>query len=85
MPNKNYVAGRRREYIVMEKLRKIGCDIVFRSAGSHSLIDVIGIRHSDARVFLIQCKPPSMKEKEREALRAAIPLKESYKLTFEVI
>ena len=47
MPNKNYIKGRRKEYLIRDKLIKEGFDIVQRTAGSHSFIDVIAIRKSD--------------------------------------
>lgn len=52
----------------MKKLRDEGFDIVLRSAGSHSAIDVIGIRRKDMRIKCIQSKPASMSEKDKQKL-----------------
>ena len=68
MVNKNYVNGRNREYRSMEKLRKEGYNIILRSAGSHSIIDVLGFRKSDRSVCCIQCKPKSMSTKAKNKL-----------------
>ena len=58
--SRNYARGRAREYRELDKMRKEGYDIVFRSAGSHSAIDCIGIRLKDKHIKLVQCKPRSM-------------------------
>ena len=57
MPNRNYIKGRRKEYKICSSLRGLGYDIVQRTAGSHSPIDVIAIRKSDKQILLIQSKP----------------------------
>lgn len=44
MPNHNYIRGRRREYEVIAKLKEEGYDLVVRTAGSRSPVDVIGIK-----------------------------------------
>ena len=86
MPNKNYVNGRRKEYKVMEQLRKIGCDIVFRSAGSHSAIDVIGIHRKMGHIICIQCKPKSMSDKKKDEIFGVNNwLNGVFTSTFEVI
>lgn len=54
--NNIYQQGRRKEYAVCKQLRGEGYDIVFRSAGSHSPIDVVAIDIEGRRVKLIQCK-----------------------------
>ena len=51
-----YKKGRRKEYKICEDLRKLGFDIVFRSAGSHSPIDVIAINKSLKVIKFIQSK-----------------------------
>jgi hypothetical protein len=61
MPNKNYISGRNFEYRVRDYLQKEG-HLVFRSAGSHSIADLIVIpkNHSFSlnkiKPVLIQCK-----------------------------
>jgi hypothetical protein len=64
MPNKNYIKGRRKEYRIMNEAKKRGM-IAFRSAGSHSPIDVVCIDTLNKRIKLVQCKPDSMSEKKR--------------------
>jgi len=87
MPNKNYFNGRSKEYRTMEKLRKLGCDIVLRSAGSHSPIDVIGIDIKRNHIRFIQCKPRSMSDnKKKEILQQNIGLTDAnWVTTFEVV
>lgn len=86
MVNKNYVNGRRKEYKVMHQLKQAGCDIVFRSAGSHSEIDVIGIDIKRLRIFAIQCKPKSLSANKRdEIVQRNTLLNNNYLMTFEVI
>lgn len=66
--SRNYLRGRSKEYRIIDKLRKEGYDIVFRSAGSHSKIDVIAIRQSDKRIKFVQSKPKSMSENARKKI-----------------
>ncbi len=56
MPNKNYRKGRRKEYGITDKLKKEGWDIVQRSKGSHSPIDVFAINKKEKKILLIQSK-----------------------------
>ncbi len=68
MVNKNYVAGRRKEYRVCNKLKEEGCwDIVVRSAGSHSLVDVWAVSKEKKQILLIQVKS-NITEREREKI-----------------
>ena len=53
---KLYKQGARKEYYLVEQLRKQGYDIVFRSAGSHSPIDIVAISTKDKTIKLIQSK-----------------------------
>ena len=57
MTNKNYIAGRNLEYEAMMYFKQCGTHYPIRTAGSHSMFDVIAIpikeRHS---VILAQCK-----------------------------
>lgn len=57
MPNKNYVRGRRKEYRICDSLKKEGYDIVQRTAGSHSEIDIIAIDRKTQTIKFIQSKP----------------------------
>jgi Holliday junction resolvase len=63
MPNKNYIKGRRKEYKVMHEEKAKGC-IAFRTAGSHSPIDVVSINPDKRTITLIQCKPDTWTEKQ---------------------
>jgi Holliday junction resolvase len=53
MPNKNYVSGRALEYRIMKHLKERGYGLVVRSAGSHTLADIISF---DTQVHLFQVK-----------------------------
>ena len=55
--NKNYRKGRRKEYKICEELKKQGFDLVQRTAGSRSPIDIIAIDTGTRRILLIQSKP----------------------------
>ena len=68
MPNKNYQRGRRKEYGVCDKLKKEGFDIVQRSSGSHSPIDVFAINKKTKEIVFIQVKAGVISEKERNKL-----------------
>lgn len=59
MPNKNYIKGRRKEYKVVNEAKSHGF-ISFRSAGSHSPIDVVSIDLANKEIKFIQCKPDDM-------------------------
>jgi Holliday junction resolvase len=67
MPNKNYLKGVRKERAIVNEAREKGL-IAFRSAGSHSPIDVCVIDMSSRRIEFIQCKPDSMSDKKKEEL-----------------
>ena len=53
MTNKNYIKGVRKERLYVNRARKLGL-IAFRSAGSHSPIDVIVIDVSNKRILMLQ-------------------------------
>ncbi|MCJ7572339.1 MAG: hypothetical protein MUO82_10785 [Candidatus Thermoplasmatota archaeon] len=58
MRNKNYEKGRKFEYEMKELYESLGC-LVFRTAGSHSIADLIAIPNtilSFQKPILIQCK-----------------------------
>jgi Holliday junction resolvase len=86
MPNKNYNSGRRKEYALIHKLRALGCRVAFRSAGSHSPIDVIGIDEENHRIFLYQSKPENIADLAVERLNEENKnLNGSFNVTFEVV
>ena len=81
MPNSNYLKGVRKERKFVNEARENGL-ISFRSAGSHSPIDVIIIDERMMEIRLIQCKPDTMSENARNKI-----LEENFKLNgiFRVI
>ena len=81
----NYTKGRAKEYRILDKLRLEGFEIVFRSAGSHSKIDCIGI-HRDGRIKLIQSKPKSMSDNKKKEIADDLSwLNRDFKVTVEVL
>jgi Holliday junction resolvase len=56
MGNSLYKQGRRKEYYICSQLKELGFNIVFRSAGSHSCIDIVAIDTTTKVIKLIQCK-----------------------------
>ncbi len=51
-----YKKGRRKEYAIVEKYKKLGFGIVQRTAGSHSCVDVIAVDIKNKVIKLIQSK-----------------------------
>ena len=89
--NKIYKRGVRKEYKIVQDLKAEGFDIVQRSAGSHSPIDIFAIKIKDRLIKLVQSKRDlnkdmsyidnKLKEKiEQEHLH----LNGSYTIIFEV-
>ncbi len=71
---KIYRKGRRYEYKICKQERSKGCDIVFRSAGSHSPVDVVSIDTASKIIRLIQCKAGgsySIEKRDKLGLRYA--------------
>jgi Holliday junction resolvase len=68
----NYEKGRKKEYKIMKKLKEQGYDIVFRTAGSHSPIDVVGINKEKRRIICVQSKPKSMSENAKKKLQGGL-------------
>lgn len=52
----SYKKGRRKEYKIVKDLEDEGYDIVQRTAGSHSKIDIIGLDRDKKEIILIQSK-----------------------------
>lgn len=76
----------------MEDLRKLGFDFVFRTAGSHSPFDVVGIDKSKKIIKLIQSK--RVMSGDMSEVNAAIKdklereyseLNDVFKVVFEVL
>lgn len=81
----NYRRGARFEYKTMQKLRDRGCDLVFRAAGSHGVIDVVGIDTKQRIMFLIQCKSGKSAQSQRGKLeKQLIPLTSTYLCGFGI-
>ena len=62
MPNKNYEKGRRKEYKICNELKEAGFEIVQRTAGSHSPVDIIAINRDLGEIKLIQAKPDNFSD-----------------------
>ena len=71
MPNLNYKRSRAREYQVFHELEKEGW-MAIRSAGSHGVADIIGIRPVD-------CSDPSHFEVKFIQIKVSIGLKNKHK------
>lgn len=69
MPNKSYVKGRKKEYAICKRLREEGYDIVQRTAGSHSPVDVIAINKEERYILLIQSKPKGYKSRKYDKFK----------------
>lgn len=67
MPNKNYIKGVRKERKLVNDARDRG-HVAFRSAGSHSPIDVCIVDYRNKVIHLIQAKPDSMSYNQRKKL-----------------
>ena len=86
MPNKNYLKGRRKEYKIVQKLRDEGFDIVQRTAGSHSPIDIIAIAKDIRVIKFIQSKPDSFSELDKQRIWEECGwLNNPFRCEFEVI
>jgi hypothetical protein len=86
MVNKNYARGRKKEYRICNLKRAAGYDIVTRSAGSHSPIDIFSIDLKRKEIVFTQSKPDSMKQLERIELEHKWKsLNGNFKCRFEVI
>lgn len=59
---KAYAKGRRKEYKIIHELKDKGFDIVQRTAGSHSPIDILAINKTKQEIWLIQSKPEDYSE-----------------------
>ena len=85
MGNRNYEKGRRKEYKVVHEAKAKG-HIAFRSAGSHSPVDVVDIDIHERFIRLVQCKPDSMSASARQKiLDENNLLNGGFQVRFEVI
>jgi Holliday junction resolvase len=85
MPNRNYLKGVRKERQLVNQAREQGL-IAFRSAGSHSPIDVVIINMEKEEIRFIQCKPDSISQPEKARLEASLKhLNDFFSCSFEVV
>lgn len=78
--NKNYRKGYEKERKIVNEARASGC-LAFRSAGSHSPIDVFILNPKTMKIDLIQCKPKSLSDNKKKEIEEAIS---KYQGTYEV-
>jgi len=83
MVNKSYKKGYYRERYLVNKARKEG-KISFRSAGSHSIIDVVIIDIKKKIIELIQVKNKKLYGKEKKKLEYLEDLSDEYLVKFKV-
>lgn len=85
MPNRNYNNGRAKETRIVNKARAKGY-IAFRSAGSHSPIDVVIISPTEQRIWLIQSKLGKLSRPEKERILEELKgLEGMYSVTAHII
>lgn len=83
MTNSNYRKGVRKEYKVCKSLReRAGYDIVQRSAGSHSPIDIWAINIAKRQILLIQCKPDGYSDSKYDKYKKI--LNGEFKVRFQI-
>ena len=68
MPNPNYRKAYKKENKIVNNHKKEGWDIAQRSASSKSPIDVWAVRKEGKKIRLIQSKPESFSEKNKDKL-----------------
>ena len=83
--NTNYKKGRAKEYRILRRLKERGCNIVFRSAGSHSPVDCIGIDLKARRIYLIQSKLNASESQKNRISERFERLNDEFIVSFEVI
>jgi Holliday junction resolvase len=85
MPNKKYIKGRRKEYKIVNEAKQNGF-ISFRSAGSHSPIDVVVIDLANKEIKFIQCKPDDMSSNKKFLLEQEMrELNNTFNVSFKVV
>tara|TARA_Y100001949_G_C15964954_1_gene321093 strand:- start:382 stop:642 length:261 start_codon:yes stop_codon:yes gene_type:complete len=85
MPNRNYEKGRRKEYKIVNILKNLNYNIVQRTAGSHSPVDIIAIKEETKEILLIQAKPNNFrKTQEAIIMKKHSGLNGDFKVKFEV-
>ena len=84
MPNKNYQKGVRLERKIVNKAKERG-QIAFRSAGSHSPVDVCVIDAERKVIKLIQCKTGLKAKSHQVKLEQDNKLDGLYNVYFSVV
>ena len=85
MPNANYIKGVRKERKFVNLAREAGL-IAFRSAGSHSPIDVCIIDEVNMKIEFLQCKPDSMSNNKKELIEKRYKnLNNKFDVSFKVV
>lgn len=84
MPNRNYIKGVKKERKIVNDARSKGF-IAFRSAGSHSPIDVCIIDLEGHKIEFIQCKPDNYSQNSKFKLEEALmKLNHFFEVSFKV-
>ena len=84
MVNKNYKKGANYERKIVNEARRKGF-LAFRSAGSHSPVDVVVVNHKTGSLRLIQCKTGEMWKPEiNKILKENKHLNGWYKVVFQI-
>lgn len=68
MPNRKYKKGYEKERRIVLYLKNNGFELAFRSAGSHSPVDVFGLNTGSRVIKLIQSKSDKMSESAKNKL-----------------
>ena len=85
MANPKYKKGYEKERKIVNRLRAKGY-LAFRSAGSHSPIDVFGISKNQKIIRLIQSKSDNMSETAKQKLLSTLKhLEGEYMVIVEVL
>lgn len=85
MPNKFYIKGKNKEQKIVREAREQGL-IAFRSAGSHSPIDVCIIDLEARRIEFIQSKHETISQAAKLRLEASLnELNNLFLCTFRVV
>lgn len=86
MGNSNYIKGRKKEYKIVKAFKDKGFDIVQRSAGSHSPIDIFCICKRTKEIVFIQSKPDDWPESKIRTIKKELDyLNGVWKISFLVL
>ena len=79
-----YRKGRRKEYLLINEAKKKGL-IAFRSAGSHSPVDVVILDFKNHKIRLLQSKTYQLTLGERMKILSQMPVYSRCDVTFEIV